>query len=121
MLSDNDIRKFGFESGLLLLKGTTITRWKDGIDIDFPVLEVEKFARAVEAKVHEQIGDVELTLDLLDRMFAAYEDGVPCYEGGDAEDGNYIGPAFRLDDETFAAISDLLNRRRPRVQENEPT
>jgi len=54
MLSDNDIRKFGFESGLLRLKGTTITRWKDGVDIDFPVLEVDKFARAVEQAAYER-------------------------------------------------------------------
>lgn len=48
MLRDDDIRSLGFESGLLHIKGTTVTRWKDGIDLDFPVLAVEKFARAVE-------------------------------------------------------------------------
>lgn len=54
MLTDDDIRKFGFESGLLRLKDNTITRWKDGIDIDYPVLAVEKFARAVEQAAYER-------------------------------------------------------------------
>jgi len=54
MLRDDDLRKFGFESGLLRLKGTTITRWKDGIDIDYPVREVEQFARAVERAAYER-------------------------------------------------------------------
>ena len=53
MLTDDDIRKFGFESGLLRLKDNTITRWKDGIDIDYPVLAVEKFASAVERAAYE--------------------------------------------------------------------
>lgn len=48
MLTNDDIRSLGFDSGLLRIEGTTVTRWKDGIDLDFPVLAVEKFARAVE-------------------------------------------------------------------------
>lgn len=54
MLRDDDIRSIGFESGLLHINGTTFTRWKDGIDIDFPVLAVEKFARAVEQAAYER-------------------------------------------------------------------
>lgn len=55
MLTDDDIRKFGFESRLLRHKGNTITRWKDGIDIDYPVLAVEKFARAIERAAYEDV------------------------------------------------------------------
>lgn len=54
MLRDDDIRSIGFESGLLHIKGTTVTRWKDGIDLDFPVLAVEKFASAVEQAAYER-------------------------------------------------------------------
>lgn len=57
MLRDDDIRSLGFESGLLHIKGTTVTRWKDGIDLDFPVLAVEKFARAVERAAYERAAD----------------------------------------------------------------
>lgn len=30
------------------------TKWKDGIDIEYPTLEVEQFARAIEAELSKQ-------------------------------------------------------------------
>jgi hypothetical protein len=33
------------------MKRPFYARWKDGIDIDYPVLEVEQFARAIEAEL----------------------------------------------------------------------
>ena len=65
-------------------------------------------------KPAEPLTDEELALDLLEIMFVSYENGVSCYE--DPENGEgYVGQAFRLDDETFHACADLLNRRRPRA------
>lgn len=56
--------------------------------------------------------DEDRALDLLATMFDAYENGVQCYE--DPEDlTGYLGHAFQLDNETFHACADLLNRRRP--------
>lgn len=79
MLTDDDLRKFGFESGLLRLKGTTITRWKDGIDIDYPVREVEQFARAVEQAAYERAAQ------LCERTYGAHLEGewtadIPCFD-----------------------------------------
>ena len=54
MLTDDEIRSLGFDSGLLHIKGTTITRSKDGTDLDFPVFAVEKFASAVERAAYER-------------------------------------------------------------------
>lgn len=48
MLSDDEIHSALFASGLHHVNRTVITRWKDGIDLDFPVWEVVAFARAVE-------------------------------------------------------------------------
>ncbi len=48
MLSDDEIRSALFASGLHHVNRTVITRWKDGIDIDFPTREVIDFARSVE-------------------------------------------------------------------------
>lgn len=50
--------------------------------------------------------DAERALRLLQVMFEAYEDGTPCYDN--PEDGAFVGQAFRLDDETFKNITDLL-------------
>lgn len=54
-----------------------------------------------------------LALDLLEHLFDAYENGPQCYEDPEGPSG-YLGHAFLLDNETFLACSDLLNRRRPR-------
>lgn len=57
--------------------------------------------------------DGERALDLLDTLFTAYEDGPDCYE--DPEDfSGHVGKAVKLDEETFHACADLLNRTRPR-------
>ena len=62
----------------------------------------------------EPLTDEDQALDLLETLFDAYENGVPCHEDGD-QDSTFIGHAFRLDDETFHTCADLLNRRRPRA------
>ena len=54
MLSDDDIRAALFASGLHNVKRTVVTRWKDGIDLDFPIPEVVAFARAVERAAYER-------------------------------------------------------------------
>ena len=54
MLSDDEIRSALFASGLHNVKRTVVTRWKDGIDIDFPISEVVAFARAVERAAYER-------------------------------------------------------------------
>lgn len=54
MLSDDDIRAALLSSGLHNANRTVITRWKDGIDIDFPTPKVIDFARAVERAAYER-------------------------------------------------------------------
>lgn len=54
----------------------------------------------------------EKALDLLETMFDAYENGVPCHEDNG---GGYIGMAFSLDNETFHACADILNAHRPKA------
>lgn len=54
MLSDDEIHSALFASGLHHVNRTVITRWKDGIDLDFPVWEVVAFARAVEQAAYER-------------------------------------------------------------------
>ena len=56
--------------------------------------------------------DDDAALDLLCIMFDGYEAGVDCYEDPEDQSG-YVGRAFRLNDEDFHKIADLLNRRRP--------
>ena len=56
--------------------------------------------------------DENRALDLLATMFDAYENGVQCYEDPEEQTG-YLGHALQLDDDTFHACADLLNRRRP--------
>ena len=56
--------------------------------------------------------DEDAALDLLCVMFDGYENGVDCYEDPEDQSG-YVGSAFRLNDEDFHKIADLLNRRRP--------
>ena len=51
-------------------------------------------------------------LDLLEMMFIAHEDGVPCYE--DPENtAVYIGKAVLLDDKKFKRVAEILNEHRP--------
>lgn len=56
---------------------------------------------------------LEETLDLLEVMFDAYEEGADCYEDPD-EYAGHLGKAVKLDDATFNKIADLLNEHRPR-------
>lgn len=50
----------------------------------------------------------EPVIALLRTMFDLYENGVDCYEDPD-DMSNYLGKAFRLDDETFDACVNILN------------
>lgn len=50
----------------------------------------------------------EHVIALLRTMFDLYENGVDCYEDPD-DMSNYLGKAFRLDDETFDACVNILN------------
>lgn len=68
--------------------------------------------RGVTSTQAEAGSDERLALDLLARLFSAYETGTPCYTSP-LEGAGFVGNAFRLDDETFKACSELLNRRRP--------
>lgn len=54
--------------------------------------------------------DIPEAIRLLGLMFDGYENGISCNEDGD---GAYLGQAFRLSEEDFGAIADLLNRRNP--------
>lgn len=52
-------------------------------------------------------------LQFLAAMFDAYENGTPCYT--DPEDcSGYLGNAFKLSNEDFHAIAELLNTLDPR-------
>lgn len=57
-------------------------------------------------------GDEDAALDFLAELFDAYENGPACYEDPDDCSG-FLGNAVRMDSDTFHAIADLLNRRRP--------
>lgn len=74
--------------------------------------EIERL-RAELSKLRAPVAD-ERALDLLDTLFTAYESGTPCYEEPDSQ-GGYLGMAFRIDDDTFRACADLLNKHRPRA------
>lgn len=68
--------------------------------------------RGVTSSQAEAASDEQLALDLLAQLFTAYENGTPCYTSP-REGAGFVGNAFRLDDETFKACCELLNRRRP--------
>ncbi|MGI4815884.1 MAG: hypothetical protein ACRYG5_10005 [Janthinobacterium lividum] len=68
-------------------------------------------SRAAQPPIAQQ--EYETALDLLEHLFDAYEDGVPCY-GEPESQGDFFGNAFRLDGETFNKCADLLNVKRPR-------
>lgn len=59
----------------------------------------------------DQDTDIHEALQLLCAVFDAWENGMECYDS--PPDGNYIGMAFRLDDDVFKRCCDLLNRRNP--------
>lgn len=58
--------------------------------------------------------DAARYLDLLDSFITQYEDGIPCYDGTDACNGNFIGNAVRLGDVEFKTACEILNEKRPR-------
>lgn len=58
-------------------------------------------------------GEAE-ALDLLAKLFDAYENGADVYEDDPDECAGHMGHAVKLDDATFRACADLLNRLRPR-------
>ena len=76
---------------------------------------IEAIYTAADLEAYKQRA-VNEALDLLDILFSAYEDGLPCEE----VDGGYGGNAVDLDEETFDKIADLLNRERPRVLKEKP-
>ena len=51
-------------------------------------------------------------LDLLNKIFTAYENGPSCYDEPGAS-GVYIGQAMRIDDAEFHRIADILNKHSP--------
>lgn len=71
-------------------------------------------AIALLSKLRAPVADERAAFDLLDTLFTAYENGTPCYEEPDSQ-GGYLGMALRIDDDTFRACADLLNKHRPRT------
>ena len=70
--------------------------------------------------IRQQARDIEslraelaAALDLLDTIFAAYENGPPCYQDPDEISG-YLGNAVLIDDDTFHRTASLLNQTMPR-------
>ncbi|CCH09511.1 dATP/dGTP pyrophosphohydrolase domain-containing protein [Achromobacter xylosoxidans] len=101
-------------------------RLRDNADLDEAehgnarVVQLEREAADEIERLRAQLGQRgapvadERALDLLDTLFTAYENGTPCYEEPDSQ-GGYLGMAFRIDDDTFRACADLLNKERPRT------
>ena len=56
--------------------------------------------------------DVPEAIRLLGLLMDGWENGIACYEDPE-ECAGYLGSAFKLDDETFDACCNLLNRRKP--------
>lgn len=58
------------------------TKWKDGIDIEYPTLEVEQFARAIEAELSKQEPVARPRLPRIDHFareaFEKFASGVEC-------------------------------------------
>lgn len=71
-----------------------------------------KTPQQAEAVPSDVVRDADLALDLLSKLFDAYENGLACYEDPDEQAG-YLGNAVELDADTIHACADLLNRRRP--------
>lgn len=74
--------------------------------------EIKAIIAEFEQRLAEAERDKEIALDLLVELFDKYENGDDCYEDPE-ECAEYIGKAFRLQDEIFDACVDLLNRLRP--------
>lgn len=72
----------------------------------------EPAPQQAEAVPPDVVRDADLALDLLSKLFNAYENGLACYEDPDEQAG-YVGNAVELDADTIHACADLLNRRRP--------
>lgn len=69
--------------------------------------------RQQSADLDKLRAELAAALDLLDTIFAAYEDGAPCYQDPDEISG-YLGNAVLLDDDTFRRAASLLNQSKPR-------
>ncbi len=61
--------------------------------------------------------DVPEAIRLLAVMVDGYENGVDCYEDPENLDG-YMGPAFRVDNDEFVKMCELLNRRAPKEKQS---
>lgn len=85
-----------------------------GLDTGDLVQDARRASTALSAILASAPVADERALDLLDTLFTAYENGTPCYEEPDSQ-GGYLGMAFRIDDDTFRACADLLNKERPRT------
>lgn len=79
--------------------------------VSFPLGSIDN-ASFIAAANPEPLNDSEFAIDMLELMFTAYENGVPCYEDPEDEVG-FIGYAVRLADDDFKNIGDFLNRVRP--------
>lgn len=109
-MNKNDIIRIALEKGAIV--GTHYKLDLSGQAFTFYHEELFAFAEAM-AKMPDEI------VDLLERMFSAYEDGDPCYENPDECEG-FIGNAVILDEVTFNRIADILNELRPRVTAPKP-
>ena len=76
------------------------------------LIEQEVLAARPQQAKPEPLSDAEFAINMLEMMFTAYENGVPCYEDPEDEVG-FIGYAVRLADDDFKNIGDFLNRVRP--------
>ena len=95
------------ELDVLAITGPEGTRYIDGEEIEARVI------RQQSADIASLRAELAAALDLLDTIFAAYEDGVPCYQDPDEIIG-YLGNAVLLDDDTFRRAASLLNQSKPR-------
>ncbi|WP_433867012.1 hypothetical protein [Ralstonia wenshanensis] len=94
-------------------RSNDVTRDADGLYINQFVQERwEDCASAATAAEPSDDPDVPEAIRLLGLMFDGYENGRNCYEDPEGMTG-FIGPAFRIDEETFDQICKLLNRRNP--------
>jgi chromosome segregation ATPase len=76
------------------------------------IVEKEQQLAVVREEVEGLKAEKDLVIDLLANVFDRYENGDDCYEDPE-ECGGYLGKAIKLDDETYNACCDLLNRLRP--------
>lgn len=74
-------------------------------------IDADRAMRAGEPAAVGSLNDENEALDLLEILFDAWENGIPCYEDPESHE-EFIGNAFRLDDSVFHRCCNLLNRRR---------